>query len=556
MIRFRFAFVFCIFALSIVPSIQAQTGQALKAIFKQAQVGELDWPQWGGSSSRNNTPNGENIPTVWDVGSGENILWKANSGTDSFGNTVVANGRVYVGTNNAGYSKHYGPKVDLGCVVCFSEKDGSVLWQHSNEKLASGDINDNANSGVCSSPCIEGNRGWYVSNRCEVVCFDVEGFRDGEDDGDVKDGATYDEAIREMEGDVVWKLDMIGQLGVFPNQMANCSVTIAGDVVIVCTSNGTDMNNGDVPSPKAPSLIGVNKLTGKVLWTEVAAGANTLEGQWSSPSSAVVQGQPMIIFAAGDGWVYAYDAKSVAGKLNLLWKFDGNPKSWIYKSAGRGDRNYIIGTPVIYKDRVYVGMGQEPSGGEGASTFWCIDATKRGDISPDLVEFGTKAGGGKVDRRFQAAIESVGDVVKPNPNSGLVWKFDEQDVNKDGKIDFDEEYHRSVGTAVIKDDLLYVSDGSGQFFCLDANTGERNWIYDMLSPAWGSALIVDGHVYVGDEDGDLSVFAHSADPEKAMDGGSPWQEIYMEGPMLSTPVSANNRLYLLTADTLFAIEKK
>ncbi|MEX2026134.1 MAG: HEAT repeat domain-containing protein, partial [Pirellulaceae bacterium] len=31
-------------------------------------VGPGDWPQWGGSRLRNNTPRGENIPSDWDVG--------------------------------------------------------------------------------------------------------------------------------------------------------------------------------------------------------------------------------------------------------------------------------------------------------------------------------------------------------------------------------------------------------------------------------------------------------------------------------------------------------
>ena len=75
-----------------------------------------DWPQWGGSSVRNNTPRGTNIPTDWDVGSfdrgtgnwnqdgSENVKWIAAVGSQTYGNPVVADRRVFVGTNNgAGY---------------------------------------------------------------------------------------------------------------------------------------------------------------------------------------------------------------------------------------------------------------------------------------------------------------------------------------------------------------------------------------------------------------------------------------------------------------------
>ena len=78
--------------------------------------------------------------------------------------------------------------------------------------------------------------------------------------------------------------------------------------------------------------------------------------------------------------------------------------------------------------------------------------------------------------------------------------------NNNGKIEFEETMHRTCGTAAIKDGLLFVADFSGLFHCLDAKTGMPHWTHDMLAAAWGSPLIVDGKVYVGDEDGDITVF--------------------------------------------------
>jgi outer membrane protein assembly factor BamB len=90
----------------------------------------------GGSASRNNTPSGENIPTEWDIDAGTNIRWSKTLGSETYGNPVVANGKVFVGTNNgAAYIARYPSSVDLGALLCFDEKDGTFLWQHSNEKL-------------------------------------------------------------------------------------------------------------------------------------------------------------------------------------------------------------------------------------------------------------------------------------------------------------------------------------------------------------------------------------------------------------------------------------
>ena len=43
----------------------------------------------------------------------------------SWPHPVIANGKVFVGTNNAnGYIKRYPSKVDLGCLLCFDEATG------------------------------------------------------------------------------------------------------------------------------------------------------------------------------------------------------------------------------------------------------------------------------------------------------------------------------------------------------------------------------------------------------------------------------------------------
>ena len=83
----------------------------------------------------------------------------------------------------------------------------------------------------------------------------------------------------------------------------------------------------------------------------------------------------------------------------------------------------------------------------------------------------------------------------------------------------------------------------------------------MLSASWGSPLIVDGKVYIGDEDGDVAIFRHSADPKVAMkdEGGDMkpfYGEINMGNSVYSTPIVADNVLYIANRTHLFAIDER
>ena len=100
--------------------------------------------------------------------------------------------------------------------------------------------------------------------------------------------------------------------------------------------------------------------------------------------------------------------------------------------------------------------------------------TKRGDVSPELaVNVGDRTKP-IPHRRLKAVDETSGEVAVSNPNSAVVWHYSKFDQDGDGEIAFEEEMHRSCGTVAIKDDLLFISDFSGLFHCLDAKTGNRS----------------------------------------------------------------------------------
>jgi outer membrane protein assembly factor BamB len=503
------------------------------------KVGAKDWPQWGGTPERNNVPDSGPLPGAFDVKTGKNVRWSVPLGSETYGNPVVANGKAYVGTNNgSGYIKRYPATVDLGVLLCFDDNDGKLLWQHSSEKLPTGRVHDWPNQGICCAPLIDGDRLWYVTSRGEVACLDTDGFHDGENDGPFKDEPNDNKD----EADVIWKLDMMSKLGVSQHNMCSCSVTCVGDLLFVNTSNGVDDGHITVPEEKAPSFICMNRFTGEVLWTDNSPGANILHGQWSSPAYGVFGDVEQVVFGGGDGWLYSFDARGENGQAKLLWKFDCNPKDSVYKLTG-ATRNHIIATPVVYDGNVYVAVGEDPEHGEGGGHLWCIDPTKRGDVSPTLVYNSKDPTVVVPPKRKQAMVAAEGDLERDNPNSAAIWHY----VGANPK-DFEETMHRTCGTVAIKDDLLFVADFSGVVHCLDSKTGTAHWTHDMLAASWASPLIADGKVYIGDEDGDILIFELS--PEK-----KEIAEINVGSAVYTTPIAANGRLYIANRNRLFCFEE-
>lgn len=446
-----------------------------------------DWPMWGGRPERNMVSDATGIPAHWDVKTGKNIKWVAEIGSQSYGNPTIVGGKVFVGTNN---QRLRNPKQggDRGVIMTFRERDGKFLWQMTHEKLAAGRVNDWPEQGICSSPAVSGDRLYYVSNRAEVVSLDTEGFLDGENDGPVKD----EKDTSAIDGDIIWTFDMIEELGVFPHNLATSSPLMVGDMIFVNTSNGTDESHINIPVPRAPSFLALNRHSGKLVWENSAPGDAVLHGQWSSPAYGKIAGRPQVIFAGGDGTLYSFDP--VSGKE--LWRFDCNPKNSEWKN-GRGDRNNLIGTPVVYKDRVYIAVGQDPEHGEGVGHLWAIDGTQSGDITA----------------------------------TGAVWHHD---------------FRRSISTVAIDGGVLYAANFSGFFHAVDLNTGEFLWEHDMLAAVWGSPFVVDGKVMLGDEDGDFSIL--QAGRRKIL-----IDETNFGNTVYSTPVVANGTLYIMTRSHVYAI---
>lgn len=494
-----------------------------------------EWPQWGHDSSKNMYSPERNIPS--DISAGEeaadgeidlktakNAKWVVKLGDQAYGTPTVSGGRVFVGTNN---SNPRNPKIegDRGVVMCFDEPTGKFLWQLTVPKLPSGQVNDWEFLGICSSPSIEGKYGYVVTNRAEVIKFDVAGLGDGNDgpfkeegkymagglDGIAKGTAKAVEA-GETDADIIWGLDMIDEVGTFPHNIASSSVVLGGGKVFASTSNGVDFSHVNIAQPLAPTLVALDMETGKLLGEEASGlGGRTLHCNWSSPAYGELGGKTTLVFGGGDGWCYGFGTEATKDKdgfmvLPEMWKVDCNPKGYRVDEKGEAIKyatypgpSEIIASPVIYHGKVYTAIGQDPEHGEGVGALTCIDPGK---------------GEGE---------------------QAIVWQF--------------TDIGRSLSSPSIVDGLVYIADYSGKIHCLDAETGEKYWDHDTLSHIWGSTLVVDGKVFIGNEDGELLILKVGKEKEEI-------GAVDFPDPIYSTPLAANGTLYVMTQSRLYAYQQK
>ncbi len=507
-----------------------------------------DWTQWGGCDARNmvcdvkglpdafvpgkRAPNGDGI----DPATTENVKWTARLGSLAYGNPTVAEGRVFVGTDDANLTAGDDrlERTRGGMVQCLDEATGKLLWQIATPKRT--ELPPDAHFshqflGTCSSPTVEGDRVYVVTSADELLCLDVDGLADG-NDGPFQDEGQYmvptgkpAVELRPTDGDIVWRFDMITQAGVVPHDAASCSALIHGDLVYVGTSNGVDGPHKALPAPLAPSLIVLDKRTGRLVATDgEKIGMRMYHAQWASPSLGEVNGRTLIFFGGGDGVCYAFEALTEVPdeqvELEKVWSFDCNPPQYKYDENGklrgfydgdarkkRGNKNdglyvgpsQIIATPVFHNNRIYVPIGQDPAHGRGKGLMYCLDATQTGDVT----------------------------------KTAKIWSYDALD--------------RSLSTVTIADGLVYVPDVAGKLHCLDADTGKCYWIHDANAETWGSPLLADGKVYYGTKK-EFWVLAAGKQPEVL-------SKTYLGSSIYSSAIVANDVLYVTSQKYLWAVQK-
>jgi outer membrane protein assembly factor BamB len=454
------------------------------------------------------------LPATCDPNAGTNVKWSAPLGDNAYGSAVVAAGKVLIGANNSipRDPRHEG---DRGVLLCLNEADGSLLWQLVVPRIGGDDFLDWPMIAICSPPTVEGDCAYVLTNRLELVCLDLNGQANG-NDGPYQDEAAHMTPagqppipITPLDADIVWLLDLPKDVGIHPHDSTHSSVLLDGPYLYINTCNGVESTHKVILKPDAPSLIAVDKATGKVVAQDGEhIGPLIFHSTWASPSLGEVNGQKQIFFAGGDGVCYGFEAlphSEPPKTLKRIWRFDCDPTAPkeninTYLNNKTESPSNIDSMPVFYKNRIYVTVGGDIWWGKEQAWLKCIDTTKTGDVT----------------------------------KSAELWSYPLQ--------------KHCCSTPSIADGLVYVPDCSGTLHCVDAETGQPYWTHDIERETWGSTLVADGKVYVGTLGKKLWVFA--AGKEKQVLASIPF-----DARIASTPVAANGTLYVSTLKRLYALQQ-
>jgi outer membrane protein assembly factor BamB len=482
-----------------------------------------DQPQWGQAWSRNMVSPEQGLPESFDPQSGRNIQWAAELGTETHSSPIVAGGRVYIGTNN-GHPRDPAQHGDRGVLMCFEEKTGRFLWQLLFPKRDEDIYFDWPNSGISSPVTVEGDRVYFVNNRGVVVCIEPP---------PIGGGAATNAPVGAAVPKTVWQFDLTTGAGIWSHDAAHSSILVHGDYLYLNSGTGVDNTHKRIRTPDAPSLVVLDKRTGRFVAREDEHIApNIFHSTWSAPSLATVNGRPLIFFAAGNGVVYAFETVkngvmesssngAVANDssarhsntpplhsplfLAKVWQFDfdpGAPKTNVhqYNSNRQESPSDVFGMPVFDHNRIYVAGGGDIWWGKHEAWLKCFDATRTGDIT----------------------------------TNSLVWSYPLQ--------------KHVMSTPAIYRGLAFIGDVGHTFHCVDAETGQACWTHEIKGEAWASPLVADGKVYFGTRSGAFYVFA--ANREKKL-----LSTIDLGRPVSSTAAAANGVLYVATMSHLYAVRQ-
>jgi len=477
-----------------------------------------DQPQWGQAWTRNMVSAEKNLPAKFDTKSGFNVKWSARLGTETHSTPIVTGGRVYIGTNNGEPRdpKHQG---DRGVLMCFEEKTGKLLWQLVVPKREEDRFHDWPNTGISSPVTVEGERVYLVSNRGEVMCLDARGLSNG-NQGPYMDEARHMTPTNEAneaaftlgarDADILWLFDLTAGAGIWSHDSAHSSILIYGDYLYLNSGTGVDNTHKKIRAPDAPSLVVIDKRTGRYLGREREGIApDIFHCTWAAPSMAEINDKAQIFFAGGNGLLYAFEPLQRAASpgdvqtLRKVWQFDFDPTApkenvHRFNQNRREGPTTFYGMPVVQGGRIYLAGGGDLFWGKNEAWLKCIAATNVAGVT----------------------------------NTAEVWSYPlEKHV---------------LSTPAIYDGMVFISDCGRKMHCLEANTGKPLWTHDIKGEVWASPLVADGKVYLGTREGEFYVFAAAREKQLL-------HQTNLGDKISATVTAANGTLFVATMSHLYAV---
>jgi outer membrane protein assembly factor BamB len=433
-----------------------------------------DWSQWRGPE-QNGLSRETGLPEKFDPFSGENVAWK-NDKVTGMSSPVVMNGRLYTWTRvgEVVYGQGDNKTVVVGpqtqeALVCVDVTSGKTLWEYRvNMSQTDVPFHRLGWGNVAGDP--KTNRVYGYGVQGHLVCLDGE------------------------TGKPVWYHQMLeeyGQISTFGGRTE--SPAIDEDQLLI---TGVAFGWGDNAQGQH-RCFAFDKETGELRWT-TNTGGRPVDAPYGTPIVAVVNGERLVCFCAGDGGVYGFKART-------------GEKVFGYVLSKRGTNS----TPLIVGDKLIACSSEEnPDNGVNGRVV-CLDL---------------------------ASIDAKAKTIKE------AWRVDKLEAG------FPSPTTDGKGT-------VFVMDNSSKVHALELASGKKLWEQKVGTVGKASMVFGDGKLYACDAKNFAVIQPPEAGKKKAkilakIELGADAQTLGREYFIFGSPAISDGRIYLQTAGGTFCIGPK
>lgn len=289
----------------------------------------VDWTNWRGPE-QNRLSRETGLVEKIDFGDDSKVLAWKNTEAAGISTPIVMNGKLYTIVRAEPFTQR-----EQEQVICLDATTGKKLWGTRFNVF----LSDVPAERVGWSCCV----GDPATHR--VYAMGVNGYFQ------CLDGDT---------GETLWSRSLNEEFGLLSTYGGRTNVPILFEDLVITSAVTTGW--GELARPMH-RFIAMKKDTGEVVWLN---GTTPLpdDTTYSTPTIAVIDGQALMIFGSGDGFVHAFQPRT------------GLPV-WKYHLSRRG----VNCSPLVVGDRVYVGQSEENIDDTSMGAMVCIDAKGKGDIT-------------------------------------------------------------------------------------------------------------------------------------------------------------------------------
>ncbi len=338
-------------------------------------------------------------------------------------------------------------------------------------------------------------------------------------------------------------------------------------------------------APKGSSVRGLrcyDRSTGELVWKHEVEYAGKDPSHNTNPqcaSSPVSDGQRLIAWYGSAGLVcYDLDGKVLwqkdLGKVEHIWGYGSSPaihENLVILNFGPGLNAFVAAFDKQSGDEIWRKTFPEQTSKEvgefRGSWSTPVVATIGGrtllllSLPSKLYACDPKTGeeiwscGGLANNLVYTSPLVAGDVVVAMCGYGgpaiAVRAGGTGDVTETHKLWTHPRNSQRVGSGVVVAGLLYILNENGTFWCLDPQTGERNWETMRLGGrSWSSMTHAAGRLYVSNEAGTTFVLEPSTTEFKLL------AENKLDELIRATPAFSDGQIFIRTYKHLYCIEAK